>query len=110
MVSLSELPRRFKRFLPQGGLLTEEEWSQRHRVVVALLWVHAVGLTVFALIRGYSLQHGLTDCSVIALCAVVARSTRLSRKLQSVVTAFGLVTASAVFVHLSGMAESVAGD
>ena len=25
------------RFLPQGGLLTDEEWAQRHRVVIGLL-------------------------------------------------------------------------
>ncbi len=90
------------RFLPRGGSLPYEEWRRRHRVIVALLWVHAVGLTVFGLARGYTLGHTMTDTVVIAAAAFLASQRSLGRKWQSVVAAFGLVAASGVFVHLSG--------
>src|SRR5439155_18747304 len=91
-----------KSFLPRGGSLPYEQWERRHRVIVALLWIHAVGLTIFGLIRGYSVPHILADTSVIATAAVFASWKRLGRKWQSTVAAFGLVAASGVFVHLSG--------
>ena len=58
-----------KSFLPRGGSLPYEQWERRHRVIVALLWVHAVGLTIFGLIRGYSVPHIVADTSVIATAA-----------------------------------------
>src|SRR5205823_10263281 len=91
-----------KRFLPRGGSLPYEQWQGRHRVIVVLLWVHAAGLTVFGLLRGYTLGHTLTDTTVIAVAAFLASQKALGRKWQSTVAAFGLVASSGVFVHLSG--------
>ncbi|MBV8160262.1 MAG: EAL domain-containing protein [Acidimicrobiia bacterium] len=91
-----------KRFLPRGGSLPYEEWKGRHRVIVVLLWVHAVGLTIFGLIRGYSLAHSLTDTTIIAVAAFFASRNYLGRAWQSTIAAFGMVAASGVFVHLSG--------
>jgi len=91
-----------KRFLPRGGSLPYEEWKRRHRVIVVLLWVHAIGLTIFGLARGYTLNHTLTDTTLIAVAAFFASQSFLGRKWQSIVAAFGLVAASGVFVHLSG--------
>ena len=91
-----------KRFLPRGGSLPYEEWQRRHRVIVVLLWVHAVGLTVFGLLRGYTLGHTLTDTVILAVAAFFASQSFLGRKWQSIIAAFGLVAASGVFVHLSG--------
>ncbi|HEV3352941.1 MAG TPA: EAL domain-containing protein [Acidimicrobiales bacterium] len=91
-----------KSFLPRGGSLPYEQWERRHRVIVVLLWVHAAGLTLFGLVRGYSVVHTLGDTSVIAAAAAFASWNRLGRKWQSTVAAFGLVAASGVFVHLSG--------
>jgi len=91
-----------KRFLPRGGSLPYEEWRARHRVIVVLLWVHALGLTVFGLLRGYTLGHTMTDTIFIAIAAFFASQPWLGRKWQSIVAAFGLVGASGVLVHLSG--------
>src|SRR5438270_2015039 len=91
-----------KSFLPRGGSLPYEQWERRHRVIVALLWVHAGGLTIFGLARGYTLAHTLADTTVIAVAAFFAARKSLGRKWQSTVAAFGLVAASGVFVHLSG--------
>ncbi|MBV9411678.1 MAG: methyl-accepting chemotaxis protein, partial [Acidimicrobiia bacterium] len=91
-----------KRFLPRGGSLPYEEWRSRHRVIVVLLWLHALGLTIFGLARGYSLAHTVGDTSIVATAAFFASWSRLGRKWQSTVAAFGLVAASGVLVHLSG--------
>jgi diguanylate cyclase (GGDEF)-like protein/PAS domain S-box-containing protein len=91
-----------KRFLPRGGSLPYEEWRQRHRVIVVLLWVHAAGLTLFGLFRGYTIGHTLTDTILVAVAAYFASQQWLGRKWQSVIAALGLVTASGVLVHLSG--------
>jgi len=91
-----------KRFLPRGGSLPYEEWQSRHRVIVVLLWLHAVGLTIFGVARGYTLAHTLGDTSLVATAAFLASWKRLGRKWQSTVAAFGLVAASGILVHLSG--------
>jgi len=90
-----------KRFLPRGGSLPYEEWRQRHRVIVVLLWAHAVGLTIFGLLRGYTLGHTMTDTVLIAVAAFFASQKSLGRKWQSIIAAFGLVASSGVLVHLS---------
>ena len=89
-------------FLPRGGSLPHEEWEKRHRVIVIVLWVHALALTIFGLARGYTLAHTVADTSIVATAAAFASWTRLGRKWQSVVAAFGLVAASGILVHLSG--------
>lgn len=88
--------------LPRGGTLPDERWANRHRVVVVLLYLHAIGLSAFALARGNSAIHSLADGGVIAIAAVAASSRLLSRTVRSAVGAFGLVSASAVLIHLSG--------
>src|SRR5207248_2577531 len=91
-----------KQFLPRGGSLPYEQWERRHRVIVVLLWVHAAGLTIFGLLRGYSVGHTVADTAGITAAAFLASQKSLGRKWQSTIAAFGLVLASGVFVHLSG--------
>ena len=88
--------------LPRGRLLPDPLWFRRHRWIVWLLGAHAVGLTAFALLRGFSLPHSLVEGSMVAGAALAAASPRLSRSLRSVAASLGLVTASALVVHISG--------
>ena len=48
-----------KRFLPRGGSLPYEEWERRHHVIVVLLWVHALGLTIFGHGRILAVEEAL---------------------------------------------------
>ena len=89
-------------FLPRGQLLPDALWLRRHRWIVYLLAFHAVGLTAFGLVRGFGLAHCLVEGGVIAATAVVARTTGLSRSVRSVAASIGLVTSSALLVHISG--------
>jgi diguanylate cyclase len=88
--------------LPHGQLLTPEVWARRHRGIVWLLWVHVAALTGFGLARGKGLIHALLEGSVIALFALVAAHPAVGRRARSAAAVLGLITSSAVLVHLSG--------
>ena len=87
--------------LPKGGALPEEVWDRRHTGIVILLWCHVVGIVGYALLTGHPFIHGLADASPVATAAIVAQSSRLRRGLRSGAATIGLVTCSAVLVHLS---------
>src|SRR5215218_6088563 len=88
--------------LPSGQLLTPKVWERRHRGIVWLLWLHVAGLAAFAVVRGYGLLHGLQEASLVAAFAVPAAHPAFARRARSTAAVLGLITASAVIVHLSG--------
>ncbi|MDP8970076.1 MAG: EAL domain-containing protein [Actinomycetota bacterium] len=99
---VSRLSQRVRDFLPQGRMLSEDLWRRRHHGLVWLLWAHAIGLVLFSLLRGNSALHSLSEGVPVAVAAALAGWDRLGRRLRSGVAAVGLVTASAILVHLSG--------
>jgi diguanylate cyclase (GGDEF)-like protein/PAS domain S-box-containing protein len=93
---------RVRRLLPAGMALPEEAWKRRHRWIVTLVWVHAVGLTLFGMVRGLGVLHSFGEGAALAAAAIAASSPILTRRTRSAVAALGLVGSSAVFVHMSG--------
>src|SRR5438270_6188579 len=89
-------------FLPRGGSLPYDQWERRQRVVILILWFHAVGLTIFGVVRGKGLLHAAAEGAVVAVAAVLAGQKELGRNRQSVIAALGLVAASGGFFQLSG--------
>jgi diguanylate cyclase (GGDEF)-like protein len=94
--------RRCGDFLPAGHALPDDVWEQRHTGIVLLLWVHAVVLTGFALFVNDSVLHSLAEGAPMVIAALLAGMTRLGRKPRAAAASFGLITASALLVHLSG--------
>ena len=92
----------FLSLLPKGRGLDEEMWERRHRVIVGVLWITAVGLTIFGIARGYGFTHTVVETSILAASAILAMQPRGARRLRSAVAAGGLMTASALLVHLWG--------
>ena len=88
--------------LPKGRGLDEEMWERRHRVIVSVLWITTFGLTIFGIVRGYGVTHTVVETSILAACAIVAMQPRGARRLRSAAAAGGLMTASALLVHLWG--------
>jgi diguanylate cyclase len=88
--------------VPTGQLLTPEVWAQRHRGIVWLLWAHVAGIVAFAVLRGYGLVHGLQEAMLVAVFALPAAHHSIGRRARSAAAVLGLITASAVIVHLSG--------
>ena len=91
-----------RELLPRGHLLSDETWARRHRAVVLLLWAHVLAVFVFALFTNHEAVHGAAEASVVAGAAMAAQWGRLGRTMRAAAASFGLVSASAMFVHLSG--------
>jgi diguanylate cyclase len=93
--------------LPQGQLLPEHSWRRRHRCIVALLWLHAVGLFSFGLVEGRGAASSAAGVMVVIAAAVFASVELLGRRARSLAASFGLVTCSALVVYMaSGVIEA----
>jgi diguanylate cyclase len=91
-----------RQWLPQGQLLPEHIWRRRHATIVALLWAHVVGLIAFGLWQGQSVAHMALEGGFLALPALLAGSERAGMKMRVAAASFGLISCSAVLVHLWG--------
>ncbi len=94
---------RVRAVLPDGGALPVQEWQRRHRALVWFLWVNlAVVLSGSLALGQFDAVHTTEHTLAIAPLALLASVSRLDRKLRSVAVVLGLMTAAAVFVHMSG--------
>src|SRR5215210_4108812 len=89
-------------WLPKGQLLPEHIWRRRHRTIVWLLWAHVPGLFVFGLSQGQPVLHMVQEVALLATAAWLAGMERCSTKVRVVAASFGLISSSAILVHLSG--------
>jgi diguanylate cyclase (GGDEF)-like protein/PAS domain S-box-containing protein len=69
---------------------------------VLLLWLHAAGVLVMALALGTGVTHAFVEAAPLALAALLAGREVLSARWRAAAVTIGLVTASAVLVHMSG--------
>ena len=99
---LQNLSDRLRRLLPTGATLPDNVWRTRHHGVLILLWLHVPALLAFALLLGEALPHAVTEASAVALPAMAALLAHRRRRLSTVFASLGLMTASAVLVHVSG--------
>lgn len=90
------------RILPRGLSLPEAAWMARHRAILLLLWAHSVAIPVFAGVRDFGLPHLVLESLVVPATAVVAAWPTLSRRTRTVAASMGLLSSSAILVHLSG--------
>ncbi|MGI8675953.1 MAG: putative bifunctional diguanylate cyclase/phosphodiesterase [Nocardioidaceae bacterium] len=94
--------RRLPTWVPQGSTLPDEVWATRHRWVMALLVVQAVGLLPYGLVRNYSLTDSLLQAALPLAMAAWASVSWLSNVTRASVAAVGLMVESGIIVHLSG--------
>ena len=92
-------------WLPRGGTLPAADWAWRHRVVCLLLALHVPALALVALLGESPGEVLYVVVPLGALLAVAAVAT--SRRVRSLAAALGLLTASALTVHLfDGVGEA----
>lgn len=101
-VLVGGLIERVRRWLPQGNLLPDDIWRQRHRAIVVLLWLHVPGLIVLGLTAGQAPFHIVSEVAFIAIAASAASSKHAGRAVSSAIATIGLITCSAILVHFSG--------
>lgn len=102
VTALVQFAERARDLLPRGRPLPAETWARRHRAILALLWSHVAAVFLFALWTNHGLPTAVSDASFVAAAALVASWTRRSHRTRAAAASFGLVSASAMFVHLSG--------
>src|SRR5690348_4078447 len=93
---------RARRVLPRGRTLPAAELARRHRMLLVLLWLHAVAVPLWGVDRGFTVGHSLVEGGAVAVCALAATVASSRRAGGPLLVALGLLTSSAVIVHLSG--------
>jgi hypothetical protein len=68
--------------------------------MLRLVWAHAVALFAWGLLAGHPVWHAGVDGAPVAICAVIAARRSVSRRNRAVAVCVGLLTSSAVVVHL----------
>ncbi len=88
--------------LPRGGDLPFEEWSRRHRAMTMLLWGAVLLIALYSALSGYGAWHTALEACTVAAGALVASMPQLGRRARMLACSFGLLTAAAMGVHVSG--------
>jgi signal transduction histidine kinase len=91
-----------RRFLPRGDTLPDAVWEKRHRFLVALLVAHAIALPIFGIAMGFSVAHSILDGGLLPGAFALTALLPGPRKLRGGLATLGLLTCSALLVHLSG--------
>ncbi|HKW94237.1 MAG TPA: ATP-binding protein [Methylomirabilota bacterium] len=112
---IAQAARRLWSRLPSGGSLSDPLWQQRCRLLIGLTWLHAGLIALWGPVFGYrwepdlaaaaregTILHTAAEGLIVAFFAAVATWARASRTVQSIALALGLMSASAIMVHLSG--------
>ena len=88
--------------LPHGQSLPEWEWQSRQKILRLLLWAHVVGLPVVTLLYGQGIWQATLDLITPSFFAIVAQLKLGGRRAQSLVVTVGLLSCSALLVHITG--------
>jgi len=101
--------------VPSGGALPDEVWRSRFRFLVGLTWFHAIVIALIGPVLGWNRElslhalfdddfalHTVLEGSIVGFFALVASWRRLGRIIQATLVGFGLLSSSAILVHLSG--------
>ncbi|HWH32281.1 MAG TPA: EAL domain-containing protein [Egibacteraceae bacterium] len=91
-----------RQFLPAGDSLDAPSWRKRHRAICGVLWAHVPAVAAFALVRGETAVHSLGEAAILAVLAAGASVRVWPDAARAVMATLGLVSASAIAVHLSG--------
>jgi hypothetical protein len=91
---------RWRTHLPRGHTLPRALWERRHRAMTVILWLHVPALLAFGLLTGVSLGHAIFEVVPVAAFAIAAGLPSLGRRGRSAMVTVGLLTCSAILVHL----------
>jgi PAS domain S-box-containing protein len=113
--TLGKITSRLWSLLPSGGSLPDEVWRSRHRFLVGLAWLHAVVIALLgplladnwemslgAITHEDSVLHAVSEGFLVGVFAFLGGWLRASRALRAALVGLGLISSSAILVHLLG--------
>jgi hypothetical protein len=83
----------------RGRLLTDEVFARRHAWIVQLCLLQGVTLGLIIATLGQGWGNAVLGTAMVVLPALVARSPRLGRGLQTAASAASLTLSAVVLVH-----------
>lgn len=99
---LRDAARHLGAVLPHGRSLPDSEWQARQRALRWLLWAHVVAIPIITLLFDQGLGQAALDLFTPTFFAAVAQLRRGSRRVQSLIVTIGLLSCSALIVHITG--------
>jgi PAS domain S-box-containing protein len=99
---LREAARHLGAVLPHGQSLPEREWQSRQKILRLLLWAHVVGLPIVTLLYGQGPGQAALDLITPSFFAITAQLKLGGRRAQSLIVTVGLLSCSALLVHITG--------
>ena len=88
--------------LPSGQTLPADVFARRHRWMLGLLWFHVPALFAVGLLTDNAVSHSAFESAVVAVLAIGGTLRINGRRARAAIVSVGLITSSAVLVHLSG--------
>jgi signal transduction histidine kinase len=88
--------------LPEGRSLPFAAWQRRHRGIWILLCVHPPAILLFGALMRQPLNHVLQESFIVAAFAVLSGWPALAPRIRATLASIGLLSSSAILVHLSG--------
>lgn len=102
---LRDVARHLGAVLPHGQSLPEREWQSRQRILRWLLAVHVVALPLVTLIDGQGVDQAALDLITPTFFTTLAYLRLGGRRVQSLIVTLGLLSCSALLVHITGGAN-----
>jgi len=99
---LREAARHLGAVLPHGQSLPEWEWQTRQKILRLLLWAHVVALPIVTLLYDQGPGQAALDLITPSFFAVAAQLKLGGRRAQSLIVTVGLLSCSALLVHITG--------
>jgi PAS domain S-box-containing protein len=99
---LRDAARHLGAVLPHGQSLPEQEWQARQRILRWLLWAHVVALPIVTLLYDQGVGQAALDLITPSFFAIVAQLKLGGRRAQSLIVTVGLLSCSALLVHITG--------
>lgn len=91
---------RLARFLPRGNMLSDEEWTRRHHLLLWVLGLCVPVLTTVGLVAGWDLP-AITGVDLGVVVVVAAAAVSPHRRTGSLLVTFGLTSSCVALVVLS---------
>ncbi len=89
-----------RQVLPRGRTLPDQDFRRRHHALLAFLWLHVPVVLGIVVAERLSVTHAALEVGIVALAAAAATLAGNRRKLAASLVALGLLTCSAVLIHL----------